>query len=96
LAFSAIAAALEKGAAVVVSTKDFTWQDVAARSGSPTGAPIENWYTPRHAYSVLGVNRGDRTITLRNPWGDHPQPNGEFTIPVDLFAAAFVSFDLSE
>jgi hypothetical protein len=95
-AFSVIAAALEKGAAVVVSTGDSTWQAVAARSGSPTGAPVENWYIARHAYSVLGVNRSERTITLRNPWGDHPPPNGEFTLTADLFAAALVAFDMSE
>jgi hypothetical protein len=94
-AFAAIGAALQKGAAVVVSTSDSTWQAVAARSGSSGSAPLEDWYLARHAYSVLGVNRGGRTITLRNPWGDRPKPNGEFTVPASLFAAACVSFDMS-
>lgn len=94
-ALATLDAALRRGAAVVASTGDSTWQAVATRSGRSGSAPGEDWYIARHAYSVLAVNPGERTVTLRNPWGDHPEPNGEFTIPAELFAVAYGVVDIS-
>ena len=93
---AAMDAALRRGAAVVASTGDSTWGAVATRSGAPAGPAAEQWYVARHAYSVLAVNQSKRTITLRNPWGDHPKPNGEFTIPAELFAVAYGVVDMSD
>jgi hypothetical protein len=94
-ALAAMDAALRRGAAVVASTGDSTWEAVATRSGSPAGPTAEQWYVARHAYSVLAVNQSERTVTLRNPWGDHPKPNGEFTIPAELFAVGYGVVDMS-
>jgi len=95
-ALAAMDAALRRGAAVVASTGDSTWQAIASRAGTSGGAQAEEWYIARHAYSVLAVNQSARTVTLRNPWGDHPKPDGEFTIPADVFAAGYGEIDMSD
>jgi hypothetical protein len=94
-ALAAMDAALRRGAAVVASTADSTGQAIATRAGYSGGAPVDDWYVARHAYSVLAVNQSARTVTLRNPWGDHPKPGGEFSIPAELFAVAFGVLDMS-
>ncbi len=47
------------------------------------------WYVNSHAYTVLGFDSDKRTVTIRNPWGEHPAPDGRFTIPLETFRTAF-------
>lgn len=51
------------------------------------------WYVVSHAYTVLAFHADAQTVTLRNPWGDHPAPDGTFTIPLATFLAAFQEVD---
>jgi hypothetical protein len=47
------------------------------------------WYVGAHAYTVMGYDASAGTVTLRNPWGRHPDPDGKFTIPLGTFLNAF-------
>jgi hypothetical protein len=47
------------------------------------------WHLPGHAYTVLSYDRGSHMVALRNPWGDHPEPDGIFTIPLSKFTLLF-------
>jgi hypothetical protein len=49
----------------------------------------EKWYVEGHAYTLLGYDLQAQTVTLRNPWGEHPDPGGVFTIPLSTFAESF-------
>jgi hypothetical protein len=49
----------------------------------------KNWYVENHAYTILGFDPDQKIVTLRNPWGDHPDPDGTFTIPLETFASAY-------
>jgi len=52
-------------------------------------ANAKDWYAPSHAYTVLGYEALSGRVKLRNPWGNHPEPDGIFTLPLATFVAAF-------
>jgi hypothetical protein len=54
-----------------------------------------NWWVPEHSYTVLGYDEAAQTITLRNPWGAKPDPDGVFTLPLTVFFDAFESYTYS-
>jgi len=61
-----------------------------ASGGDAASAPgYDDWFVPLHAYTVLAYDPEARVVTLRNPWGRHPDPDGQFTIPLDTFHTAF-------
>ncbi|MGH9415750.1 MAG: hypothetical protein ACRD01_03910 [Terriglobales bacterium] len=35
-------------------------------------------------------------VRLRNPWGQHPAPDGVFTIPLSEFALAFPALTIED
>jgi hypothetical protein len=92
IALAAISNALEKHQAVVVWTGDSPAPVMAAKWRSLFGTQLDNWYDEEHAYTVLSVNRAAGTIRLRNPWARHPEPDGEFTLRLNSFSAAFAGF----
>lgn len=49
----------------------------------------KDWYVESHAYTILNFDSDQKRVTLRNPWGDHPDPDGTFTIPLDTFSSAY-------
>ena len=49
----------------------------------------QDWFVEAHAYTVLGYDPSQMTITLRNPWARHPDPDGMFTISLDEFRTAY-------
>lgn len=53
------------------------------------------WWVGAHAYTVLGYDELTQTVSLRNPWGGHPAPDGTFSLPVAVFLAAFDSYAAS-
>jgi len=93
-AAAAISSALQKHEAVVA------WTGVSsAHTGGETPLPSNDpadWFAPRHCYTVLALNPAAGTATLRNPWGDHPDPHGEFTLPLDVFISAYAGFTTSD
>lgn len=56
----------------------------------------KDWYVDSHAYTILNFDPSQKTVTLRNPWGDHPDPDGTFTIPLDAFVSAYERIAFSE
>jgi hypothetical protein len=38
-----------------------------------------------HAYTVMDFDEDAQTVTLRNPWGTKPDPDGVFTLPLAVF-----------
>lgn len=50
---------------------------------------FDQWYVPRHAYTVLAYDPDARIVTVRNPWGYHPSPDGQFNISLQTFHDAF-------
>jgi hypothetical protein len=48
-----------------------------------------NWYVPRHAYTVLDFDPTTQRVTIRNPWGHQPDPDGETTVSLSDFITGF-------
>ena len=63
------------------------YQQLAAHQ--PLPPEVRAWYINAHCYTVLGFNSADRTVKLRNPWGQAPDPDGVFEIPLESFVPAF-------
>ena len=72
---------------VIAGTTDYPLKELQAQKSLPDDAGA--WYSEKHAYTVLSYNLQAQTITLRNPWGEHPEPDGSFTIPLSTFADSF-------
>ena len=72
---------------VVAATGGASLQSLQAQSKTMQDA--DKWYVEKHAYTVTGYDPQAQTVTLRNPWGDHPDPDGTFTIPLATFAESF-------
>jgi hypothetical protein len=53
----------------------------------------QNWYLKTHAFTVVKYDPIDRSVTLRNPWASHPDPDGIFVIPLAKFLASFSELD---
>jgi len=41
---------------------------------------------------VMDYNQGTGAVTLRNPWGGKPAPDGAFTLPLVSFLQAYKSY----
>jgi len=63
---------------------------------APAGLADMNLWVGGHTYSVLDFDEAAQTVSLRNPWGDHPGPDGFFTIPLATFFEAFESCSFSD
>ncbi|HWG19454.1 MAG TPA: hypothetical protein VG225_02920 [Terracidiphilus sp.] len=68
---------------------------MTAESGSPGSFDPGNWWVGGHAYTVLGYDEAAQSVSLRNPWGGHPEPDGIFNLPVTVFLEAFDSYTAS-
>lgn len=55
-----------------------------------------DWYVPAHAYTVLDYDAVNRTVTLRNPWGAHPQPDGVFQLPLPVFQRTYLMYSYAQ
>lgn len=84
---------VQQSATPAVATSGSTLDHaILARIRSREGGP--DWWVPTHAYTVLSYDAGSDQVTLRNPWGTHPDPNGVFTVSLADFVAAYQSIDL--
>lgn len=83
--------AMQNAAPTVATTGPTLDHDILARIRSRDGGP--DWWVPTHAYTVLGYDDAAGRVTLRNPWGDRPDPDGVFTISISDFAAAYGHID---
>jgi len=55
-----------------------------------------NWWVPGHAYTVLEFDDAAQTVTLRNPWGARPDPDGVFTLPLAGFFNSYESYTYTQ
>jgi hypothetical protein len=55
----------------------------------------KSWWVPSHAYSVLDYDEAAATVTLRNPWGGRPGPDGIFTLPLGVFFQGYEGYSYS-
>jgi len=71
---------------------------VAVSWGVPPSADYAsaNWWVNDHAYTVLDYDEATQTVSMRNPWGSHPYPDGFFTLPLAKFLKSFESCSFSE
>jgi hypothetical protein len=61
---------------------------------SQSSAP--DWYHSAHAYTVLDYDAASQMVTLRNPWGHKPDPDGVFKIPLAVFRQAYHEVDYAK
>jgi hypothetical protein len=92
---AAISRALQKHQAVVAWTGTTPVDTLKDKVQAAPGDDLASWYTAGHAYTVLSLDAATGAITLRNPWGEHPAPTGEFTLPWESFMTAFGGYSVS-
>ncbi len=63
------------------------YKELAAGRSLP--GEVAPWYVNAHCYTVLAYDANARSITLRNPWRAHPDPDGIFSVPLAAFVPAF-------
>jgi hypothetical protein len=56
---------------------------------APAGLAGANWWVNSHAYTVLDYDEASQTVSMRNPWGSHPNPDGYFTLSLATFLQGF-------
>jgi hypothetical protein len=71
------------GVAMVAGTK------VTAPNLQIAGA---NWWVASHCYTLMSYDDAEQTVTLRNPWGAHPSPDGIFTQPLSVYLDSYESY----
>ena len=71
----------------VASSRDSLDKAILERIRAAGGAV--GWWVPSHAYTLLSYSATDDTVTLRNPWGHYPDPDGTFTLSISDFVAAY-------
>jgi hypothetical protein len=71
---------------------------VAGSWGTASGEGYINadWWVPGHAYTVMAFDEDAQTVTLRNPWGTKPDPDGVFKLPLATFFDAFESYTYAQ
>lgn len=68
------------GVALVASTVD---------AAPDARVAIANWWVSSHAYTVMAWDESSGMVTLRNPWGTRPGPDGIFSLPFEVFEESF-------
>jgi hypothetical protein len=74
---------------------------VAMVAGTYGNAPNEqiasaNWWVPSHCYTVMSYDETAQTVTLRNPWGARPGPDGTFTLPLSVYLDSYESYTYTQ
>jgi hypothetical protein len=75
------------GVAMVAGTKP------TAPNAQIAGA---SWWVPSHCYTVMSYDDTAQTVTLRNPWGGHPGPDGTFTLPLSVYLDGYESYTYTQ
>lgn len=57
---------------------------------------FSRWHVAPHAYTILRFDPDSDVVTLRNPWGETPNPDGVFTLPFAKFMVGFVGMWTAE
>ena len=75
------------GVAMVAGTKP------TAPNAQIAGA---SWWVASHCYTVMSYDETAQTVTLRNPWGAHPGPDGTFTLPLSVYLDGYESYTYTQ
>jgi len=75
------------GVGGVASTRASISEDIQYRVKNDTKFP--NWWIGGHAYTILDFDPDTNIVSLRNPWGQRPDPEGNFSIPLADFMAGY-------
>jgi hypothetical protein len=75
------------GVGAVASSRDELPHDMLLRVRTDPAHP--DWWVADHAYTLIDYNEGLDEVKLRNPWGEHPGPDGTFVISFADFLTAF-------
>src|ERR1039458_196055 len=70
---------------------------VAMVAGTKSTVPNEQiagatWWVASHCYTLMSYDEAAQTVTLRNPWGGHPGPDGTFTLPLSVYLNGYESY----
>jgi len=87
-AASALAEAAGKNLPIVACTGGSVYYEQVAK-GKTLPSESEPWYVNAHCYTVLNYDSGAATVSIRNPWARHPDPDGIFTLPLATFVPAY-------
>lgn len=85
---TALTDAVREGLPIVACTGGSRFYQEVAK-GQPLPGGTDLWYVNAHCYTVLGYDPASATVNLRNPWARHPDPDGVFNLPLDLFFPAY-------
>jgi hypothetical protein len=84
----ALAEAIGKNMPIVACTGGSTYYNQVAK-GQALPAESDAWYVNAHCYTVLNYDSGAATVSIRNPWARHPDPDGIFSLPLATFVPAY-------
>jgi calpain family cysteine protease len=94
-----VTVAKEKAIAEILTEATAAKVPITAATGTKAGPSVisslgtiaggKPWYVEGHAYTVLGYDPEKDEVTIRNPWGDHPSPDGVFTLSLNQFIATY-------
>jgi hypothetical protein len=79
----------ERGAQPIVACTGGSRFYQEAAKGQPLPPGIEPWYVNAHCYTVLSYDSNAATVSVRNPWARHPDPDGVFNLPLRIFFPAY-------
>lgn len=83
-----LADAAQRHLAVAACTSSSAYYRLSA-AAKPIPEEDQPWYVHNHCYTVVDYDAAGRSVKLRNPWANHPNPDGVFTLPLERFVAAF-------
>ena len=75
------------GVGGVASTRASIPEDMQYRVKNDTKYP--DWWIGGHAYTILDFDPDTNMVSLRNPWGQRPDPDGNLSIPLADFMAGY-------
>ncbi len=84
----ALATAVNEEIPIVACTGGSRYYQALA-NGRTIPPDTESWYVNAHCYTVLSYNAGAVSVSIRNPWARHPDPDGVFNLPLSRFYLAF-------
>jgi hypothetical protein len=85
---AALAEAINNGMPIVACTGGSAFYNQVAK-GQTLPAETDLWYVNAHCYTVLNYDSGASTVSIRNPWARHPDPDGVFSLPLSTFVPAY-------
>jgi len=85
---AALAEAVREGLPIVACTGGSRfYQELGKGQSLPPGS--DEWYVNAHCYTVLSYDSNATSVSIRNPWAHHPDPDGIFNLPLGTFVPAY-------